>query len=65
MRPATGRILQSSLYDEVLESAVSIELYLMETSEKVCLNRLTERLGMQNVSVNKRWGKGAAGPKTP
>jgi hypothetical protein len=62
MRPATGIILPSLPNDKALDSSVvSIELYLIEPSEKVYLNRSTERMGMQNVLVNKRWGEGAAG----
>jgi hypothetical protein len=59
MRPVAGIILPSFLHDKALDSAVSIELYLIEPSEEVCLNRSTER--RQKVLVDERWAEGAAG----
>jgi hypothetical protein len=65
MRPSTGTILPSFLFDKTLDSAASIERYSINPSEQVCLNRSTERKGMQNVLVDERWGKERPVRKNP
>ena len=56
-----GMVPPSSLYDKELDAAVSMELYLIGPSEKVCLNRSTEGIRMQNVLETECWQERVAG----